>query len=153
MIYAGGEVTAEADSAGTLKLSYVWGLGADDLVAIHDDSTGSHYYVTQDELGSVRGISKRDGTWQGTFRYRPYGAALDSAERFRSDFATVGSDESSTKIRALLCASALLRPDQSAVHARRPKRIRRRLQPLRLRQWEPHKWRDLDGTDDDDSHA
>ncbi len=124
MIYAGGEATAEADSGGTLKLSYVWGLGADDLVAIHDDSTGSHYYVAQDELGSVRGISKRDGTWQGTLRYRAYGAALDSAGTipFRLRYRWIGR-EFDEESGLYYVRARYYDPQQREVHAGRPQRI------------------------------
>lgn len=78
MIYAGGVVAAEADSAGTVGLRYTWGAGADDLIAIHDDSDGDNYYVVQDNLGSVRGITRRDGQWIANFRYRAFGDSLSS---------------------------------------------------------------------------
>jgi RHS repeat-associated protein len=79
MVYGGGQVTAEADSSGSLTLGYVWGLGADDLVGVHDYASGSHYDLAQDGLHSVRGVARRDSTWQATYRYRAYGALLDSA--------------------------------------------------------------------------
>jgi RHS repeat-associated protein len=82
MIYRGGEVTAETDSAGNaLTLSYTWGLAGDDLLAVHRHSDGAHWYVVQDQRHSVRGLVDRDGsaTWRVSWRYRAYGAALDSA--------------------------------------------------------------------------
>jgi RHS repeat-associated protein len=78
-VYAGADVAYETDSAGTIGLRYTWGTGTDDLVAIRDTS-GNHYYVTQDLLGSVRGLVKQDGTWTRTLRYGAYGAVVfDSA--------------------------------------------------------------------------
>ncbi len=81
MIYRGSHVVAEADSGGVLTLGYTWTLGVDRLLAIHKYSDGTDYYVVQDALGSVRGLTKRDagGTWQASWRYRVYGAVLDSA--------------------------------------------------------------------------
>ena len=79
MIYRGGEVIAEADSAGTLTLGYTRGLETDNLVAIRRYSDGSHYYVVHDPLGSVRGLTKRDGTWIASWRYDAYGTVIDSA--------------------------------------------------------------------------
>ena len=51
------------------------------MLAIHKYSDGTDYYVVQDALGSERGLTKRDGsgTWQASWRYRIYGAVLDSA--------------------------------------------------------------------------
>jgi YD repeat-containing protein len=63
MIYAGDAVAAEADSGGTLTLGYTWGLGTDDLVAVHRYSDSGHWYVMQDQLRSVRDLTRRDGTW------------------------------------------------------------------------------------------
>ncbi len=79
MLYRGGHVLAEADSAGTLTLGYTWGLATDDQVAVHRYSDGGHWYVVQDHLRSVRGLSRKDGTWVASWRYRLYGAVLDSA--------------------------------------------------------------------------
>jgi RHS repeat-associated protein len=45
------------------------------LLAIRD-AAGNHYYVGQDRLGSVRTLLKRDGTWQRSLRYGPYGAVV-----------------------------------------------------------------------------
>ncbi len=44
-------------------------------------AAGAHYYVTTDKLGSVRSIAKRDGTWQLSQRFDPYGRMIvrDSA--------------------------------------------------------------------------
>ena len=79
-LYRGGPVLAEADSAGTLTLAYTWGAGTDDLVAIHKYGTGAgDWYVMQDLLHSVRQMTRRDGTWVASWRYRIYGAVLDSA--------------------------------------------------------------------------
>src|SRR5438105_4430884 len=43
MIYAGSDVTVEADSTGTLILAYTSGLGVDNLVAIHKYTNASDY--------------------------------------------------------------------------------------------------------------
>ncbi|MGH7674428.1 MAG: hypothetical protein ACREMV_04070, partial [Gemmatimonadales bacterium] len=53
----------------------------DRLLAIHKYSDGTDYYVVQDALGSVRGLTQRNasGTWQASWRYKIYGAVLDSA--------------------------------------------------------------------------
>jgi RHS repeat-associated protein len=79
MVYRGSAVAVEADSGGTLTLGYTSGLGVDNLVAIHRYSDNSDYYVVQDALHSVRGLSRRDGTWIASWRYGIYGAAIDSA--------------------------------------------------------------------------
>jgi hypothetical protein len=55
MIYRGSQVTAEADENGNLTLGYTWGIGADDLVAVHVYSGNNDYYVAKDQVGSVRG--------------------------------------------------------------------------------------------------
>ncbi len=39
-------------------------------------AAGAHYYVTTDKLGSVRSIAKRDGTWQLSQRFDPYGRLI-----------------------------------------------------------------------------
>lgn len=74
-VYHGGQVTFEADSAGTIGLRYTWGIGADNLLAIRD-AAGNHYYTVQDLLSSVRGLVKRDGTWVRSLQYGAYGAVL-----------------------------------------------------------------------------
>jgi RHS repeat-associated protein len=79
MVYRGSAVAVEADSAGALTLGYTAALGVDNLVAIHRYADGSHYYVVQDALHSVRGLSRRDGTWMASWRYGIYGAVIDSA--------------------------------------------------------------------------
>ncbi|MGE5291210.1 MAG: RHS repeat-associated core domain-containing protein [Micromonosporaceae bacterium] len=79
MIYGGDNVVAEADSAQNLTLGYTWGLGTDDLVAVHRYGDARHWYVVQDVLRSVRGLVRRDGTWEASWRYRIYGAALRGA--------------------------------------------------------------------------
>jgi RHS repeat-associated protein len=79
MIYAGSDVSAEADSGGAPTLGYTAGLGIDNLVAIHKYADGSDYYVVQDALHSVRGLSRRDGTWIASWRFGIYGVAIDSS--------------------------------------------------------------------------
>jgi len=83
MVYTGDAVAFEADSAGSIGLRYTWGPGADNLLAIQDES-GNHYYATNDRLGSVRSLAKRDGTWLLTRRWTPYGSTLsrDSSASF-----------------------------------------------------------------------
>ena len=79
-IYQGGQVVAETDAAGAFKWKYTWGPGTDNLVGLQD-STGTQFYVVQDQLGSVRGLVRRDGTWIMSQRFTPYGQLLvrDSA--------------------------------------------------------------------------
>ena len=79
MIYRGGEVIADADSGGVLTFGYTRGLETDNLVAIRRYADSSDYYVVQDPVGSVRGLTKRDGTWLASWRYDAYGAVMDSA--------------------------------------------------------------------------
>ncbi len=75
-VYHGGSVAFETDSLGTtIGLRYMWGLGRDALVAIHDAGT-NEYYAVLDKLGSVRGLVKRDGTWVMSQRVGPYGATI-----------------------------------------------------------------------------
>jgi len=78
-VWRSGHVLYETTDGGTLTVSYQWGLGTDDLLALHDHGTGGHYYVVQDKLHSVRGLVNRDGTWVASWRYRAYGVVLDSA--------------------------------------------------------------------------
>jgi len=79
MIYRGGQVLAESDSGGSLTMAYTWGLGTDNLVGIHKYGSGSgDWYATTDVLRSVRTISKRDGTWNVSWRYGIYGTVIDS---------------------------------------------------------------------------
>ncbi|MBK6423778.1 MAG: RHS repeat-associated core domain-containing protein [Gemmatimonadetes bacterium] len=40
------------------------------------DSTGTQFYVVQDQLGSVRGLVRRDGTWIMSQRFTPAGQLL-----------------------------------------------------------------------------
>ncbi len=79
-LYQGGHVGAETDAAGNIKWKYFWGPGTDNLIGLQD-STGTQYYVVQDQLGSVRGLVRRDGTWIMHQRFTPYGTLLarDSA--------------------------------------------------------------------------
>jgi RHS repeat-associated protein len=84
-VYHGDHVAFEADSgsAGGIKIwkRYVWGMGTDDLLAVRDSSSGTavHYYAVKDKLGSVRGLVKRDGTWQYSKRFGPYGAEVEAS--------------------------------------------------------------------------
>ncbi|MBK6781240.1 MAG: RHS repeat-associated core domain-containing protein [Gemmatimonadetes bacterium] len=74
-LYQGGQVVAETDAAGAFKWKYTWGPGTDNLVGLQD-STGTQFYVVQDQLGSVRGLVKRDGTWVMSQRFTPAGQLL-----------------------------------------------------------------------------
>ncbi len=82
-VYHGSHVAFEADSGSGsgIKITrrYVWGMGTDDLVAVRDSTSGTavHYYAVKDKLGSVRGLVKRDGTWQYSERFGPYGASVE----------------------------------------------------------------------------
>jgi RHS repeat-associated protein len=84
-VYHGNHVAFEADSGagGTIKIwkRYVWGMGTDDLIAVRDSSSGTavHSYAVKDKLGSVRGLVKRDGTWQYSKRFGPYGAEVEAS--------------------------------------------------------------------------
>ena len=79
MNYAGSQVAFETDSVGTtLRTRYTWGPGTDQLVSLRD-TTNTHYVAVTDQLGSVRALVKRDGTWAGRLRYDPYGTLVDSA--------------------------------------------------------------------------
>src|SRR5690606_16330901 len=62
--------------AGTITMRYTWGPGVDQLVALRDGA-GTHYYVRTDELGSVRTLIRRDGTWLLTQRFSPYGEVIE----------------------------------------------------------------------------
>ena len=80
MIYRGDHVVAETDSVGsTVTLGYMWGLGVDNLVAVRRYSDSQTWYAVQDVLHSVRGLTRRDGTWAVGWRYRTYGVGLDSS--------------------------------------------------------------------------
>ncbi len=76
MVYTCDAVAFETDSAGTIGLRYTWGPGADNVLAIQDES-GNHYYASADRLGSVRSLARRDGTWLLTRRWSPYGNAIN----------------------------------------------------------------------------
>ncbi len=69
----GDQVGFETDSSATIGLKYTYG-GTDNLVAITDGAV--HYYVTTDKLGSVRALSRRDGTWALTQRFASYGMII-----------------------------------------------------------------------------
>lgn len=75
-VYHGDQVAFETDSGGTILRSYTWGRETDDLVAVRQGT--NHFYATQDKLGSVRALSKRDGTHAMTLTYAPWGRAIDS---------------------------------------------------------------------------
>lgn len=79
MVYRGGQVAVETDSGGTATLAYTWGFGTDRLVAVRRLSDDTTWYAVTDPLGSVRALSRRDGVWVASWRYRAYGAVLDSA--------------------------------------------------------------------------
>ena len=72
-VYRGDQVGFETDSGGTIGLKYTYG-GTDELLAITDGAV--HYYVTTDRLGSVRALSRRDGSWALTQRFAPYGERI-----------------------------------------------------------------------------
>jgi RHS repeat-associated protein len=81
-VYHGDQVSFETDSLGTtIGHKYTWGLlGVDDLIAVRTGSTGStHYYVAKDDLGSVRGLVRRGGTWTFFQRFDPYGESIASS--------------------------------------------------------------------------
>ncbi len=101
MIYAGNQVVAEADSAGTLTLGYTWSVEPTNLVAVHKYGSGSgDWYAILDPISSVRGLTKRDSTWAASWRYSVYGAVLDSAGNQQSSCATGGRDGSSMQKQA-----------------------------------------------------
>ena len=79
MVYAGGQVAFETDSANTgLTTIYTWGPGVDNLLGVTVRDTT--YRVVLDPLGSVRALVRRgDGAWVGSLRYDPYGNLIDSA--------------------------------------------------------------------------
>jgi RHS repeat-associated protein len=77
--YAGDHVAFEADSAGTIGRTYLWGVGTDHLVGVRE-ANGTHYVAVTDKLGSVRALVRRaDGVWTGSLRFDPYGALIDTA--------------------------------------------------------------------------
>ena len=78
MLYSGSDLGAEADSAGNLSMGYTAGLGVDNLVSIHNYADAQDYYVIQDALHSIRGLSRRDGTWMASWRFGIYGSVIDS---------------------------------------------------------------------------
>ncbi len=77
-IYRGSQVAFETDSGGTVLRQYTWGSGVDDLLGVRDSTSGTvvQYSVVQDQLGSIRGVVKRDGTWILNQRFTPYGLLL-----------------------------------------------------------------------------
>lgn len=82
-VYHGGHVAFETDSAGSIGLRYTWDRGTDRLIGVRD-AAGTQYYAVSDKLGSVRGLVKRDGSWQMSHRFGPYGAVVsrDSVSGF-----------------------------------------------------------------------
>ena len=85
-IYQGSNVAYETDSAGTMGNRYTWGMGVDDLIGVRNGA--QQHYTVKDKLGSIRGLVKRDGTWQYSERFAPYG---QSVEIFGSDLDFVTS--------------------------------------------------------------
>lgn len=79
-VYHGADVAFETDSAGAIWRRYTWGMGVDDLIGVRDSVAGqplTQYYAVKDKLGSIRGLVKRDGTWQYSERFGPYGASIN----------------------------------------------------------------------------
>ncbi|MBK6779743.1 MAG: RHS repeat protein [Gemmatimonadetes bacterium] len=136
-LYQGGQVVAETDAAGAFKWKYTWGPGTDNLVGLQD-STGTQFYVVQDQLGSVRGLVRRDGTWIMSQRFTPAGQLLarDSVGGHQwpkgLHVGWTGRGDG-PRDGAQLPPGAVLQPGASAVDAGGPDRVRRRGQPVRLR--------------------
>jgi RHS repeat-associated protein len=81
-VYQGDHVAFDADSANFIMRRYVWGMGTDELIAVRDsfpNSAATHYYTVKDKLGSIRGVVRRDGTWQYSKRFGPYGAEVEAS--------------------------------------------------------------------------
>jgi len=95
-VWRGGHVLYETTEAGAITRSYTWGIGDDDLIAIHDSTTSRHYYVVQDLLRSVRGLVERTGgtgAWRVAWRYTPYGESFttDGSVNFPVRFRWAGA--------------------------------------------------------------
>jgi len=95
-VFRGGHVLYETTEAGAITRSYTWGIGDDDLIAIHDSTTSRHYYVVQDLLRSVRGLVERTGgtgAWRVAWRYTPYGESFttDGSVNFPVRFRWAGA--------------------------------------------------------------
>ncbi|HSM16051.1 MAG TPA: RHS repeat-associated core domain-containing protein, partial [Gemmatimonadales bacterium] len=76
-VYSGDHVAYETNEAGTIGMRYIWGPGTDNLVGVRFPND-NQYVVVGDNLGNVRGLVQRNGSWIGTLRYDPYGTAVDS---------------------------------------------------------------------------
>jgi RHS repeat-associated protein len=76
-VYRGDHVSFETDSTGVIGQQNIWGLDVDDLVGIRVGSTS--YYVVQDQIRSIRGLTTASGTWKLSMSYGPYGEVADSA--------------------------------------------------------------------------
>ncbi len=78
-VWRGGHVFYEVNNGSSVLREYTWGVGANDLVAVHNwQVSGQNYYVVQDRLRSVRGLVRKDGTWAMSMRYKAYGEQSDS---------------------------------------------------------------------------
>ena len=70
MVYDGPHVIAEVDASGSLKKSYVYGPGIDNVLsmAVYGTATNTYYYL-KDHLGSVIALTDKDGNVVESYRY------------------------------------------------------------------------------------
>ena len=73
-IYDGDQIVEERDSNGTLKASYVYGNGIDEVLtrSTTDDGRPTHYYF-MDGLGSVTDLANTNGELVESYTYDAYG--------------------------------------------------------------------------------
>ncbi|MBU0678144.1 MAG: RHS domain-containing protein [Verrucomicrobia bacterium] len=78
LIYNGIHVIAKVDASGSLKKSYTWGPGIDELLSMTvygETETNTYYYLT-DHLGSVHAVTDEDGQIVESYRYDAWGRVL-----------------------------------------------------------------------------
>jgi RHS repeat-associated protein len=75
MIYAGSHVIAEVDAAGSLRRSYTYGPGTDNLLAMttYTSSETNAYFFLTDHQGSVHAITDDRGEIVEQYRYDAWG--------------------------------------------------------------------------------
>jgi len=74
-VYNGQQIIADVDSAGTIKRSYIWGPGIDNLLVmnVHTGATVVTYYALKDHLGSIHAMADEAGQIVESYRYDSWG--------------------------------------------------------------------------------
>jgi RHS repeat-associated protein len=77
-VYSGFHVIAEVDGDGTLRRSYTYGPGIDNLLSmtVHSESSTNTYYALTDHLGTVHAMADANGAIVESYRFDAWGRVL-----------------------------------------------------------------------------